>query len=185
MVGLAACRSSLAGFLPPSWLPNSTIVNRQSRVICYLPPSWVIFSRGSLRSCRPGAAHMLPLNMGKLGSFPLGGDIVTLRNRTEEKMAKWLECPGLRWVRIRAGKSVIKAPLSLWSFWDASDLCGTLRSKVMSIFWKIFHRWHDATGMSLTWGREWGILLHYNNYFAKRLNCKTEVAFSAFPTIQL
>ena len=48
MVGLAASRSSLAGFLPP----------------------WVIFSRGALRSCRPGAAHMLPLNLGKAWQLP-------------------------------------------------------------------------------------------------------------------
>ena len=45
----------------------------------------------------------------------------------------------VRWSSSQSGlrypiQSNSTLPLLLWSFWDASDLCRTLRSKVMSIF---------------------------------------------------
>ena len=78
---------------------------------------------------------------------------------------------------------MLKAPLSafciLWSFWDVSDLCVTLHSKVMSIFENIFHRRHVATGMPLSWGRSGEILLHYNTSFVKRLIAQPNSPFPA------
>ena len=96
----------------------------------------------------------------------------------------------VRWSSSQSGlrypiQSNSTLPLLLWSFWDASDLCRTLCSKVMSIFSKIFHQWHVATGMPLTWGRNGEILLHYNIPFAKRPIAKPKSPFWLFPPFRL
>ena len=76
---------------------------------------------------------------------------------------------------------MLKAPLSafciLRSFWDVSDLCVTLHSKV---FENIFHRRHVATGMLLAWGRNGKISLYYDTSFVKRLIAQPK---SPFPVL--